>query len=151
MSFDEQSNWIEYAKMMPYSKRTLILNKYLLGYILIMLVVFLIVFFGLATSVVSSKTFEEIIDINFLIISLSSSLVFIAVNTFVGFKYGVEKGRIVYLMTFALIGAMNGLFKSLDENIVVKILEQPPIMFLGIAIILNLFSILCAFKIKDKE
>ncbi len=146
IAYDERSKWDELAAMMPYSKGNLVLSKYLLGYICMSGAAILVV-----TGQLLMKTLGIVYtdsSINMLLFAIVGGLTFIAINTPILFKFGSEKGRFVYLITLALIGASGSILKDIDNNMLLKILETSPVFLLGIAVILNLISILISINIK---
>ncbi len=150
MGYDEQSKWTSYATMLPYSKSQLVVSKYLLGYILLSIAIVISIVFGAISSVVQIGNLEMSLNINQLLIAISGTLTFIATHMFVNFRFGVEKGRIIYIIGFACLGALSSLTKEVDPNAVVKIFETPPIVFLLLAVIINVVSIMLSIKFKNK-
>ncbi len=148
MGYDEQSKWTSYATMLPYSKSQLVISKYLLGYILLSAAIVLSIIIGTIFSVLQIGTLEMTLDINEFLVAISGTLIFIATHMFVNFKFGVEKGRIIYIIGFACLGALSSLTKDVDQNVVVKIFETPPIIFLLLAIVINVVSIMLSIKYK---
>ncbi len=151
MGYDEQSKWTNYATMMPYAKSDLVVSKYILGYILIFVAVVFSVLVDLILNIVQIGNISPILDYNNLLFCVSGALIFLALNMFVNFKFGVEKGRIIYILFFIIIGALNGMLKTIDQNNIMRILETPPIVFLLISIIMNVLSIILSIKFRNKE
>ncbi len=151
MGYDEQSKWTSYAEMLPYSKSSLVISKYVLGYVLLSFAIMLSLIIGLIVNAVKVGSIGSYIDVRLLIIGVSMTLIFIAINVFINFKFGVEKGRIIFIMCFALIGAMSSLINSVDKSNIMKILEMPPIIFLLVAIVINICSIFLSIKTKKKQ
>ncbi len=151
ISYDEQSKWSSYAIMMPYSKVSLVISKYLIGYIFIgVSVVFSVVFLIIVNSF-RANIFELGIDVNGLVFGISSALTFLAINLLVVFKFGVEKGRIIYICAFGLIGAIGGISNNIDMSNINMMFNVSPLMFLVVAVVSNIISILFALKIKSKN
>ncbi len=151
MSYDEHSKWTSYATMLPYSRGELVTSKYLLGYIFIIISICVSLILGNLLSLVELGGLNPQLNFNALIVCVSGALVFIAINMFVNFKFGVEKGRIIYILGFACVGALNGFVNSIDANNLAKFLETPPIVFLLFAIMLNIISIFLSIKFKSKN
>lgn len=106
MGYDERSKWDQYAVMLPYSRQDMVLSKYLLA--IIGIVIALLVYVGasflflLAGKEISMK---EVFRMAFF--NLSGSLIYIAMNLPIMFRFGVERGRIGFLaLTALLVGAM---------------------------------------------
>lgn len=148
IAYDERSKWTELAVMMPYSKKDLVINKYLLGYVCM---------FGAAVLVILGKLLIKIsgnqhIDgsFNMLLFAILGGLIFIAINTPILFKFGSEKGRFVFIIAIALIGASGPLLNSIDSDILLNISSISPLFLLVIALVMNYISIMISVRIKSK-
>ncbi|MDD3192615.1 MAG: ABC-2 transporter permease [Oscillospiraceae bacterium] len=97
MSYDESGQWYRYAFSLPVSRRTLVLSKYVLG--------FLMALGGLVVSAVGNlailaltgweNTLESWIAIAAFV---EIGVIFLSVIIPLMFKFGVEKGRIVIII-----------------------------------------------------
>lgn len=104
ISFDEQSKWEQYAITMPYSRKELVLSKFV--FIIIALsVISLLSFFAWAILIIFHG--NNAIDIEILMIllmvSISIGLVLPAINLPLVIKLGAEKGRTVTIISAILI------------------------------------------------
>ncbi len=151
MAYDEQAKWNSYATMMPYSKKELVVSKFVLGYIFVFGAIVVSSLIGLVLNIMKIDLMTSNLDINSLLLCVSVALMFIALQLFVNFKFGVEKGRIIYILGFAGLGALNGFVNSMGTDAIMELLETPPIIFFGISIIINLISITLSIKLKNKE
>lgn len=102
MAYDERSKWDKLAAMMPYSKRSIVIEKYLLGYICLAAVAVLFYIVKIASSLylkepVTAKIFIESLPV------LCMAVLFLAVNLPCMFKLGVEKGRLIFIAFIAII------------------------------------------------
>lgn len=102
MAYDERSKWDKLAAMMPYSKRSIVIEKYLLGYICLAAVAVLSYIVKIASSLylkepVTAKIFIESLPV------LCMAVLFLAVNLPCMFKLGVEKGRLIFIAFIAII------------------------------------------------
>ncbi len=98
MAYDERSKWNQLAVMMPYSVKSLVFSKYVLGYILV----------GCAAVVTAAANLiiaPEPENFTALLIMTCLSLVFLAVNLPAMFALGVEKGRYVFYLLVAAVVA----------------------------------------------
>jgi ABC-type transport system involved in multi-copper enzyme maturation permease subunit len=116
--YDEKAKWDKYAAAMPYSRKDVVLSKYLLG--LGCMVVSLIVVFigslvyGMFTDVVF--TGDSLAELVIMLISLFCvTLIFMAVNMPIIFKWGHEKGRMIFIAGIAAFAAIIGA-SSVIEN-----------------------------------
>lgn len=149
IAYDERSKWNELAAMMPYSKFDLIFSKYLLGY-LCMFGAALLVFIG---QIIGKNNGIVVIDddINVLLFAVMGGLIFIAINTPILFKFGSEKGRFVYIITMALVGASGPILQKVDSRIILKIFNLSPVILLAFVVILNVMSIMISMNIKKDK
>ena len=149
IAYDERSKWNELAAMMPYSKFDLIFSKYLLGYIC-MFGAALLVFIG---QIIGKNNGIVVIDddINVLLFAVMGGLIFIAINTPILFKFGSEKGRFVFIITMALVGASGPILQKVDSRIILKILNLSPVILLVFVVILNVMSLMISMNIKKDK
>lgn len=149
IAYDERSKWNELASMMPYSKFDLIFSKYLLGY-LCMFGAALLVFIG---QIIGKNNGIVVIDddINVLLFAVMGGLIFIAINTPILFKFGSEKGRFVFIITMALVGASGPILQKVDSRIILKIFNLSPVILLAFVVILNVMSLMISMNIKKDK
>jgi hypothetical protein len=149
IAYDERSKWDELAAMMPYSKFDLIFSKYLLGY-LCMFGAALLVFIG---QIIGKNNGIVVIDddINVLLFAVMGGLIFIAINTPILFKFGSEKGRFVFIITMALVGASGPILQKVDSRIILKIFNLSPVILLAFVVILNVMSLMISMNIKKDK
>ena len=149
IAYDERSEWNELAAMMPYSKFDLIFSKYLLGY-LCMFGAALLVFIG---QIIGKNNGIVVIDddINVLLFAVMGGLIFIAINTPILFKFGSEKGRFVFIITMALVGASGPILQKVDSRIILKIFNLSPVILLAFVVILNVMSLMISMNIKKDK
>ncbi|NLY82500.1 MAG: ABC-2 transporter permease [Clostridiales bacterium] len=149
IAYDERSKWNELAAMMPYSKFDLIFSKYLLGY-LCMFGAALLVFIG---QIIGKNNGIVVIDddINVLLFAVMGGLIFIAINTPILFKFGSEKGRFVFIITMALVGASGPILQKVDSRIILKIFNLSPVILLAFVVILNVMSLMISMNIKKDK
>ena len=102
LSYDEKERWMDYADTLPVSTNTVVRSKYLLGLI-----------FSLAVSVLATISYAVSCRMNrggdlssvpgmaavFFCISLLPAILLMPVI----FKFGVEKGRILYYILFGVL------------------------------------------------
>lgn len=142
MAYDERSKWDRYALSMPVSVRDLVVSKYLLGYLALLA--------GAALKlIVMLLPFGEGGDFASLALLLATTLLYIAVQFPILFKFGVENGRIwMMLLTAAFaIGVVSlGTAASVAGNFI-----KFPYLVLAAAIVLQIPSILLAVKFRSKR
>lgn len=149
LSYDERSKWHILAGTMPYSSSTLVVSKYLFGYIVaILAAVVSIIIQAIVSRGISIESFVAAI------VSLFVATVLQAVNLPFMFKMGVEKGRIVFfILVFAIVFSASmfsekiiPLFISFSENLTSFVI---PSIIAVIAInIISVFVSILAYKRK---
>lgn len=104
MSYDEAGQWYRYAFSLPIPRRTLVLSKYVLG--------FLVSLGGLVVSaigniiVLSLTNGENALESWLTIIGfLELGVIFLSIIIPILFKYGVEKGRL-FIVVIAVIPSL---------------------------------------------
>jgi hypothetical protein len=148
IAYDERSKWTELAVMMPYSKKDLVINKYLLGYVCMFGSAILVILGQLLMQLFGKEYINGSSDM--LLFAIFGGLIFIAINTPILFKFGSEKGRFVFIIAMALIGASGPLLKSIDNDILLNISNISPLFLLGIALVMNYISIMISVRVKSK-
>ena len=142
MAYDERAKWDRYALSMPLSAKDLVMSKYLLGYLALLA--------GAALKlIVMLLPFGEGGDIASLALLLAATLLYIAVQFPILFKFGVESGRIwMMLLTAAFaIGVVSlTTAASMDVDF-----SKLPYLALATAIILQIPSIYLAMKFRAKR
>ncbi len=103
LAYDEQSKWNNFADMMPYSAFDMVFSKYLLGYIISLLVGLICVATQSISNIINGATaLNEYVWYSTLLY-ISAALLIQAVNLPVMFRFGVEKGRLWFLIFTMLI------------------------------------------------
>lgn len=105
IAYDERSKWDIYAAMMPYSATALVLEKYLLGWIAILASALLTLCIQLLLGAQLTATLAA------LACAAGIGLLLLAFSLPAMFRFGVEKGRMLffagYFIAVALIGGLN--------------------------------------------
>ena len=110
MAYDQRSRWDSFARMLPYSDRTVVLSRYTLGWI------------SIAVGGVVMLMLQSVLSLFFPrfdcplwlpLTALCVGLVLLDINIPLMLRFGTEKARwITFLMTFlicASVGALSGL------------------------------------------
>lgn len=113
MAYDERSKWNQLAAMLPYSRRDLVLGKYVFGWLVA------------AVAAVASLILQLIVSALFhygqvapiaTVLAFFTSLCILAVTLPLMFRFGVEKGRLVMFLIIFLVcaaaGAMGGVLEE---------------------------------------
>ena len=103
LAYDERAKWDELAAMMPYTVKSIVGSKYVLGLALVLPVLALSMLSRLivhSAPIVSEDTMS-------LLITACLSLILMAIDLPFMFHFGVEKGRLIYILltcAFVLVG-----------------------------------------------
>ena len=107
LSYDQASGWTEYSLTLPLSRRTLVAEKYLIGLGCAAGSVLLVVLFMLVRALNGAALETE----QLLLMLCSEVCTVLLMNALVlplMYRFGVEKARILYFLTFALGGLLTG-------------------------------------------
>ena len=102
LAYDERSKWNTLATMMPYSAKSIVLSKYILGYLSVGCAAVLSIIVQIAISLVKKVPLEPEGIVSVLMV-VCVATVMQAVNLPFMFKLGVEKGRLVFFVLVAAI------------------------------------------------
>ena len=104
LGYDERSRWTEYVGTLPYTKTQIVSAKYLIGlFTQITMLTVICITQGVKMGVEGSFVLKEFLVLMMLLLimaSVASSLTLPFV-----FKYGVEKGRVVYYVMIGVVCA----------------------------------------------
>lgn len=117
MGLDERSKWDAFALTMPYSRREMVLSKYLLSLLAMAASCAVYTVASLAASLIRHTALQAAQLAPALVAILLTSVLSIALIYPLIFWLGVEKGRIWYMMiTILLVCGSGALSNQLQEN-----------------------------------
>lgn len=153
MAYDERCKWDSLAAMMPYTAKDLVLSKYLLGY------------FGMGAACVlsiganaiiklfqhSAMTMEDALTI---LLIACVGVILLAVNLPFIFGFGVEKGRIIFMViiaasVFAMMMAGDKIKALLASSLINPVLLAG--IGMGTALLTNMISIAISNAVYKKK
>ena len=106
LSYDQNSGWVEYGQTLPFSKKTLVTEKYLVG---LLCVAAAVVVGGAFIGVLSLRSGAALDESAFqLANSISTILVMNGVCLPLVYRFGAEKTRMIYILAFAGFGVLLG-------------------------------------------
>lgn len=109
MGLDERSHWESFALTMPYSRRAMVLSKYLLSLLAMAASCILYTAAFLAASFIRHTTFSaEALAAALIAIIMTAGISTVLIYPLI-FRLGVEKGRIWYMMVTILLVCISGL------------------------------------------
>lgn len=147
IAYDEQSKWHELAIMMPYSKKEMILSKYLLGYfgIASTAIIFIVTQLVLS-SIKQSNISDSLFPFYF---AICSGLFLIAINTPILLKFGAQKGRLVFIAFMGIVAASESIIRNLSTESLRYLPNMFPLLLFLLALIMNIISILISVHMKQ--
>lgn len=153
LAYDERSKWDVLAAMMPYSKKTIVGEKYLLGYLLILLTAAIQIVLQGGRSLFTKTSFETA-DL----IVLASTMVLVTVILSLilpfSFRFGTEKGRIGLILFYLVFLGAGTLLVNSQAGERINFPSDPTMLILGFivtVILINLLSFWISLKIYRKK
>ncbi len=145
MAYDEQSKWNELAVMMPYSPKNIVLSKYVLGYICMAGASILFVVAQVIITAIQHKDLSA--NLYMILFAILCGLLLIAINIPISFKYGVQKGRIVFIVFMGISAAAGSILKDVIPEIPTNMIAMLPTMTILAALVLNVISVAISLRI----
>ena len=151
LTYDEKEKWNNYVQTLPVSKSQYVSVKYILGLILTAFFIALVSIFQVV-KMFKNNLFDFADYVNTMLMIIGFCLL---ISTFVMpfiFKFGTEKGRIVYLLA---IGIFCGLFTmaSMSDNdfSLVALGKLPTVTVVGICVVLYVLSWILSIRFYEKR
>lgn len=146
MAYDERARWDLYAAGLPYSRRDLVLGKYLLSWLSIAATAALSLLCQLVLSLFrGAGDLPALVDALPLIVC--APLLLSAVLLPVLFRYGVERGRMIFYGAIAVFGVVAYLlFRDRPEPATGSVLPLTAILLVA-AVAATLLSIRCSIRV----
>ena len=107
LTYDQSVGWVEYGRTLPVSKKTLVAEKYLIG---LFCAAAAVVIGGLFITVISLRTgtTPDKDALSLLAGSVCDILLINGISLPLLYRFGAEKARMIYVLTFAGLGALLG-------------------------------------------
>ena len=153
IAYDEQSHWDMYAQTLPFTRQQIVSVKYLdalifIGIVWVLLMVML--FIKAATGGIQWSTLPVLAPVYIGVGLLSPSLLLPVV-----FRYGMAKGRIVYIALVIIISSSGGILNSLglitEKNFHIPDVTHFAIPFIFMAVAAALFALSWKLAIRWYE
>lgn len=112
MAYDERSHWNQLAAMMPYSKRDVVLSKYVLGWLCMAVMGLICV---VMQTVVGRFLSGEATSGGILLVSLCLGAISLAVTLPAILRFGVERGRMVFMVVLFGVAAAAGILLDASD------------------------------------
>ena len=147
LAYDERAKWDELAAMMPYTAKAIVGSKYVLGLMLVLPVLALSILSRLlvhSTPIVSEDTMS-------LLITACLSLILMAINLPFMFRFGVEKGRLIYIVltcVFVITGVTYAdKLADMVSGFETVMVTTVPLLLLAAAVIAILLSYVISVRV----
>ncbi len=96
IAYEERSKWSQYAVMMPYSPKAVVCEKYVLGWCILGGICLLSVLSQLLTGLIKGAV--DVQGLVSVVAVAGVALLLLAVSMPLNFRFGVEKGRLIFLL-----------------------------------------------------
>ena len=143
LAYDERAKWDELAAMMPYTAKAIVGSKYVLGLTLVLPVLVLSMLSRLfvhSTPIVSEETMS-------LLITACLSLILMAIDLPFMFHFGVEKGRLIYILLTCVFVVAGVNYAGKLADAVNGIETAVPLLLLAAAVIALLLSYVISVRV----
>lgn len=137
LSYDEKSKWNVYSQTMPYTKKQIVSEKYLVMLGLLCAVSILLCisqYFITKTQVSSDIWYYYTLRLQTVVILFSICMIMSSILLSVLFKFGIEKGRIVYYILFILAAIAANSIHTPDTSKVIPALIREHMMLMVFAV-----------------
>lgn len=150
LGFDEKFKWTHYSGALPYSAAQLVSVKYLFG-LLVQAAASILIF---AAVLVRNKVMDgaaiPLSDAAMMVGGIFVvSLIMPALCLPICFKFGTEKGRIIYLISMCALGA--GIMSFIPEGEIPDLTELPVLIIFASAVVIYALSWLVSIAVYDKR
>lgn len=130
ISYDERSKWQSYADTMPYSRRNIVASKYI--FLIINLAIVLIMELAAQTIYYSQNQWTNFSDIlPLFLVLLSVGVAAPCIMLPIMFKFGSEKGRLLYFIMIGLLCACTFIFANGPESFGMIDIVLSPYIFMA--------------------
>ena len=102
MAYDERSKWNRLAAMLPYSDVQLVLCKYILGWLSVLGATLIAAVAQFAVLLMRGAQAELAAMLLTLVVSASASLILLALSLPFLYRFGVERGRMTFIVAIVL-------------------------------------------------
>lgn len=117
MAYDQQSRWDRFARMLPYSDRTVVLSRYALGWVSLLIGTAAVTLCQGIVSCLPVRT-EAAAGLSPALIytALCVGTILLSINVPLTLRFGSEKARMVSVLITFLVFASVGFLKGLDAG-----------------------------------
>lgn len=151
LGYDERSKWDRYAAMLPYSRKNIVLSKYVIGYLGLTMSSLLTITAKVVYDHVKGNTLEPgyFYEIGALV---CFALLFLSINLPFMYKFGVEKGRLAFLaLTAVMVFGIMFLADRIEKGSILGSFDGIEYIVPLVVILANVISILVSIRIYEKK
>ena len=147
LSYDAQSHWDNLAAMMPYTDRDLVLSKYLLGWLFIGGASIL----SVCARIVTAPLFHVETNAAGIAMGFSLGALLMALTLPLIFRFGVERGRMVFLLAVCGGAGIIGAFNTVNSLESLPSLAAAEILLPLLAAALSLVSVPVSIRLYGRR
>ncbi len=156
LAYDEQSKWNKLAAMMPYSTKDIVLSKYLLGLLLIGGVALLFALRTVLLQLLRLHTEGYQTSAPAMLTVACIAILLLSLNLPFMFRFGTEKGRLIFILCVAVCTVWIGVFHSgeqdalfgMGETVSTASVLLPFVLLTAVALPV---SILCSVRLYERN
>lgn len=132
-SYDKQTKWDAFALALPISRKTMVLSKYTLAFLLALAGMLLSGFIGIADHLLTqSQTITETLVQSYALFAIA--IVYLSILMPLVYKFGAEKSRILMIAVFAIPALIIGLGSQSgslpDEQVIMQLIRYSPLVLI---------------------
>lgn len=158
-AYDDMAHFNDFALTLPIDRKDLVLSKFFMGNIFLVIVFAISNLFANGIAMLAPDKFVNFSPVDFIEYTYIASMIvniLASIILMIMFKYGSEKGRIVFLVTFLGLGFIGGLlgkvFGGLDLSGIAVFLDQYlPYLILPISLGIEAVAIVISNQIMKKK
>ncbi len=151
IAYDDRSKWNNLALMLPYSRKDIVIGKYVVGYVFLFVGMIYMAIIQIVGSLISPFTALDPVLMGLTIIA---ALLTLALYLPLSYWLGVEKARFLPIVLIVAASALTaGL--AVESPDIISLVESLtpllPIVLPVLAIVLNIISILISIRVFTKK
>jgi len=154
MGWDERSKWDHYALTMPYTRKDMVLSKYVFSILCAFAAILVYIIATIVKCYIEKQPFDFLDLINQAGLLLSAGLIFSIINYPILFKFGVEKGRLLFILMTVIIASVSSTLLAFVKADPVKIesfVQKVTVFMLPVSVVLLLVSAALSIRIYEKR
>jgi hypothetical protein len=148
LAYDERSKWDQLAAVMPYSRRDLVLSKYILGWIFTGGAALL----AMAARLIEGRFMDQAGSPSAVALAFCIGIIMIALTLPPMIRFGVEKGRLFFVLMIAVVGCgAAGLVNNAMEHQITGLVSSLSLALPLAAAGLTVISVPLSIRLYDRR